>query len=120
MSCFSDTAGEMTSNNANEFDIRLSQSFLIRSAYNYRRVVSTFNFYQLSELILITFQLNVILPGECESTQCQCFLNMLPEYAAISQEGTCTLTYVTILPSVTITAIFSKTTKFCQMDFITD
>lgn len=26
MSCFSDTAGEMTSNNANEFDIRLSQS----------------------------------------------------------------------------------------------
>lgn len=31
MSCFSDTAGEMTSNNANEFDIRHSHSFLIRS-----------------------------------------------------------------------------------------
>lgn len=48
------------------------------------------------------------------------FLNMLPEYAAILQEGTYTLTYVIILQSVAVMAIFSKTKKFCQMDFITD
>lgn len=78
------------------------------------------NFLPIKWTNFNNIQLNVILPGECESTQCQCFLNMLPEYAAISQEGTCTMTYVTMLLSVTIMAIFSKTTKFCQMDFITD
>lgn len=78
------------------------------------------NFLPIKWTNFNNIQLNVILPGECESTWCQCFLNMLPEYAAISQEGACTLTFVIILQSVAVMAIFSKTTKFCQMDFITD
>ena len=78
------------------------------------------NFLPIKWTNFNNIQLNVILPGEYESTWCQCFLNMLPEYAAILQERTCTLTYVIILQSVAVIAIFSKTKKFCQMDFITD
>ena len=59
--------------------------------------------------------------GESESTWCQYLLNIIPEYAAISREGKCTLTYVIIVQSVPIIATFSKNyTKFCQMDVIID